>query len=189
MKLLAETEIKTEHNGIRVNDAISYIKNLAANRLTVGIHRDAGADVVKKANHTEFGGSWVGTDGNFGKKPFGKSGIVPPRPAIRMNLYPDMKKDLHLRYENEVDIEKRSKLTAAASSANHVLDNVGKRGVELQRDKMANGGYFRYGKGLELDPEHNGNKTIKYKGFDDPWIQTGETISKVSYKVTRGANG
>ena len=78
-----------------------------------------------------------------------------------------------------------SKLRNPIDSSNEVLKTVGEECVVMQRNKMANGGYDTKTNDTGLNPENNGQRTVDYKGFDDVWVQTGETISAVDYKVTK----
>ena len=178
MAYTVTTKLERKGNGIKVEDAITFFRNLEKNKVSSGIHSDAGAEIVKRAVRTEFGGHWF-------EPPFGDSGTVPPRPAIRMTLYPEMKKEITFTYSKNIDIEKRGKLRSPNTNSLDVQKAVGEKCQFLQQEKMIEGGYYVYGTGKKYDPEHNGQKTIAWKGFDDPWISTGETLSKVDYKVTK----
>lgn len=178
MTYTVTTKLERKGNGIKIEDAITFFRDLDKNKISSGVHSDAGAEFVKRAVHTEFGGYW-------NEEPFGASGTVPPRPAIRMYLYPEMKEEVTSTYSKSINNEKRGKLRNPNSNSLNVQKEVGEKCKTLQKDKMTNGGYYVYGTGNKFDPEHNGQKTIAWKGFDDPWIGTGETVSKVDYKVTK----
>lgn len=172
------TTIKLERkgNGIKIEDAIAFFRSLEKNKISSGVHKDAGIEYVKRAAHTEFGTPVFGDWG---------WGIVPPRPAIRMSLYPEMKEEITKTYSKNINLEKKSKLMSPNNSALQVQEEIGSKAQFLQQNKMIEGGYSWEGNTTGYDPEHNGIRTIMYKGFDDPWISTGETLSKVDYKVTK----
>lgn len=181
MTYTVRTKLERKGNGIKVENAITFFRNLENHKISSGIHSDAGAEIVKRAVHTEFGESmfyqW--------ETPFGTVRHVPPRPAIRMTLYPEMKKEITSTYFESINNEKHKNIKNPNNNALKVLDEVGMMAQYLQQDKMIRGGYSWEGNISGNDPEHNGERTIAYKGFDDPWRQTGETISAVSYKVTK----
>lgn len=181
MAYTVTTKLERKGNGIKVEDAITFFRSLEKNKVSSGIHSDAGAEIVKRAVHTEFG------EAKFPQweTPFGTVRHVPPRPAIRMTLYPEMKKEVTSTYSKSINNEKRGKLKNPNNNALEVLDEVGMKAQYLQQNKMIEGGYSWEGNISGNDPEHNGIRTIAYKGFDDPWISTGETLSKVDYKVTK----
>ena len=195
MAYTIQTKLERKGNGIKVEDAIAFFRSLEKNKISSGIHKDEGQDVVLKASHTEFGtgrvmsmypDGWYGGDiPPFTDKPYGYVKRVPPRPAIRMYLYQDMRDKITNEYQFAMDVEKHSKLKQPNVNAQNVLKHVGSECVVMQRDKMARGGYDQSTNDTGLDPENNGLRTINYKGFNDPWVQTGETISAVNYKVTK----
>ena len=172
------TSFEKKGNGIKVENAITFFRNLSEYKISSGVHKDAGSEYVKRAWHTEFGGHWY-------EPPFGDSGIVPPRPAIRMYLYPEMRDEITSTYSNSIDKEKRSKLRTPNSNSFEAQKSVGEKCQYLQQIKMMEGGYDTSTNKTKFDPEYNGQKTIDWKGFDDPWIGTGETLGKVEYKVTK----
>ena len=177
-----DVNIERKKNGIKIENLKKYFQSLENRVLTVGVHSDKGQDIVTRAKHTEFGTTkypkgW--------ETPFGHVQVVPPRPAIRMYLYEDMKDEISNEYQIAINRQKRTKLTTPDVSADKTLSNLGQECVYMQRDKMARGGYDQSTNKTGLDPEHNGDRTIAYKGFDDPWMQIGETISAVDYKVER----
>lgn len=189
------TKLERKGNGIKIEDAITFFRDLSKNKISSGIHSDKGHNVVLKAAHTEFGTSkvvpmfpngWNGKDiPNGFEKPYGYVKKVPPRPAIRMYLYQDMRDNITEEFGVAMNREKKSKLRNPIDSSNEVLKTVGEECVVMQRNKMANGGYDTKTNDTGLNPENNGQRTVDYKGFDDVWVQTGETISAVDYKVTK----
>lgn len=172
------TSFEKKGNGIKVENAIAFFRNLSEYKISSGIHKDAGLEYVKRAVHTEFGGHWF-------ELPFGDSGIVPPRPAIRMYLYPEMREEITTTYSKGIDSEKKGKLRVPSTNSLEVQKEVGEKCQYLQQEKMIEGGYDTSTNRTKFDPEYNGQKTIAWKGFDDPWISTGETLGKVEYKVTK----
>lgn len=175
------TKLERKGNGIKPNDAIAFFRNLEKTKVSSGIHKEEGQEYVKRAAHTEFGspvfGSW--------ETPFGTVHQVPPRPAIRMFLYPEMKEEITNTYSKNINSEKKSKLRMPSNNALEVQEQVGMMCQYLQQEKMIKGGYSWEGNNTGNDPEHNGIRTIIWKGFDDPWISTGETLGHVNYKVTK----
>ena len=181
MTYTVQTKLERKGNGIKVENAIAFFRNLEKNKISSGIHKEEGREYIKRASHTEFGspvfGAW--------ETPFGKVNHVPPRPAIRMYLYPEMMKEVSNTYSKNINSEKKTKLRTPSNNALEVQEEVGLKCKTLQQEKMRKGGYSWEGNTTGNDPEHNGIRTIAYKGFDDPWIQTGETVTKVNYKVTK----
>lgn len=174
-------KLERKGNGIKVDDAITFFRSLEKNKISSGIHKEEGQEYIKRAAHTEFGspvfGSW--------ETPFGTVSQVPPRPAIRMGLYPEMRKDITDTYYKNINTQKKSKLRNPNSNALDVQEQVGMKAQYLQQQKMIVGGYSWEGNTTGNDPEHNGIRTVVWKGFDDPWISTGETLEHVNYKVTK----
>ena len=197
MAYTVTTKLERKGNGIKVEDAITFFRSLEKNKVSSGIHSDVGKHIVQKAAHTEFGSAqiipvfpdgWVGKDIPQGfDKPYGSVGTkrVPPRPAIRMFLYQDMRQGITDEYALELNRQKHAKLKNPKINATQTLEKVGQECVYMQRDKMARGGFDQSTNDTGLNPEVNGDRTVAYKGFDDPWVQTGETISAVDYKVTK----
>ena len=175
------TKLEKRDNGIKLENAISFFEELQKNKITVGVHKDKGAKVVKKAAHTEFG-TTVFEGWNT---PFGKLYVVPPRPVIRMYLYPEMKEEISETYKKSVDAEMGSKAKNPRQNTEEVQKNVGETCVKLQQEKIAYGGFDQSTNSTGVDPEHNGIRTIEYKGFDHPWYQTGETMEAIDYKIEK----
>ena len=190
--LSVDIDIRKEHNGIKIEDFKKYFQSLSDNKISVGVHKDKGRLAVLKAQHTEFGtmppnDTKVGKDIPTGfKHPFGHSGVlVPPRPVIRMYLYQDIKEQISNEYQLALNSAKRTKLKNPSNNAIDTQKRLGQECVYMQRDKLNNGGYDTSTNMTGLDPEHNGLKTIKYKGFDNPWVQTGATNAAIDYKVEK----
>jgi len=182
MTYVFRTSLERKNNGIKPENAISFFEELEKNKISAGIHGDKGGKVIKKAAHTEFG-TTVFAEG-WGT-PFGKVYVVPPRPVVRMYLYKDMKDKISETYEKSVNDEMRSKLKNPRQNANDVQSKIGEVCVELQHEKIAYGGFDNSTNSTGVDPEHNGERTILYKGFDHPWYQTGETMEAIDYKVEK----
>ena len=177
-----KTSLQRKNNGIKPENAMVFFEELQKNKISVGIHKDKGALAVKKAAHTEFG-TTVFKDG--WKTPFGKVYVVPPRPVVRMYLYKDMKDAISETYEKKVNNEMKSKLKNPKQNADDVQEEIGEVCVILQQSKITKGGFDNFTNNTGLDPEHNGIRTINYKGFDHPWYQTGETLEAIDYKVEK----
>lgn len=176
MAYTIQTKLERKGNGIKVENAIAFFRSLEKNKISSGIHKDEGQEFVKRAAHTEFGTPRFGDWG---------WGIVPPRPAIRMFLYPEMMDEVSKTFYEYINSEKKTKLISPSSSAQEVDEQVGYMCQYLQQTKMMDGGYSLEGNTTGLDPEHNGLPTIEFKGFDDPWISTSQTLAHVNFKVTK----
>lgn len=191
-----ETSIKREKNGIKQANLEKYLRSLAKNVITVGVHRDKGQELVKRAMHTEFGtgekpalftdGWYEGKGTSLNSEPYGDSGQkVPPRPVIRMSLYPEMEREISAEYQIAMNHEKKSGLVTPDKNAVHTQKRVGEMCRDMQREKATGGGFDQSTNTTGKNPEHNGEKTVEYKGFDHPWVSTGETISAIDYKVEK----
>ena len=177
-------------DGLKLENLISYYKSLSDNVVTVGVHKDKGRELVKRAAHTEFGTTLF--EEGWGT-PFGHVYVVPPRPAIRMYLYPEMIDTIKTTYIDSIDTSKKLGVKNPVQDAKEAQEVVGEVSKTMQKEKMLKGGYDQSTNDTGLDPEHNGAeiapgiyaKTIAYKGFDDPWIQTGETLNAVDFKIEK----
>lgn len=179
-----DVKIERKKNGIKIENLERYLKSLAQSKLSIGVHKEAGADLVKRAKHTEFGTQppnaivWY-------EEGYGSSGIVPPRPIIRMYLYPEMLNGISKAYKQGIKMAKSVKMKDADRIAENTLNLVGQVGVSLQKEQVFLRNYDTSTNKSPFDPNYNGDKTIKYKGFDLPWIGTGQTVEAINYKVTR----
>lgn len=176
------TKLERKDNGIKFENAISFFKELEKNKITAGIHKDKGALTLKKAVHTEFGTTMFPEGW---KTPFGKVYVVPPRPVTRMYLYPEMKEEISETYKNSVDEEMATKIKNPKQNVRRVQESIGEVCVKLQQEKIAYGGFSQSVNDTRVDPEHNGERTIQYKGFDHPWYQTGKTMDAIDYKIEK----
>lgn len=179
-------KVKTErkNNGIKAENLEKYLNSLANNVLSVGVHKEAGAELVKRAKHTEFGTLYP-NNGQWYDKDYGWSGIVPPRPIIRMYLYPEILREIDIEYQLAINNEKHKGLKAPVNNAEDTQKRLGELCVVMQRNKASERGYDESTNTTGYDPNHNGIKTIKYKGFDMTWFQTGQTVSAIDYKIKR----
>ena len=179
MAISIKTSLKRKSNGIKSENAIAYFQSLNDNKVSSGFHKDVGAEILKRAIHTEFGGSWY-------EEPFGASGKVPPRPIVRMYLYPEMREGITKTYSQNINSEKNKKLTMPSSNARGTLEEVGKECSYLQKEKVFLRGFDESTNKTPYDPNYNGEKTINWKGFDQPWIgRSGQTVDAIDYKVEK----
>lgn len=176
----ADINITKSGKGIKAKDLERYLQSLAKNVVTVGVHKDKGSELVKRAAHTEFGTTHFTEGWNT---PVGAVKKVPPRPVIRMYLYPEMKKEIGIQYQIAMNYEKKSQLVNPDNSAFETQKSLGQECVYMQREKIASGGFDQSTNDTGLDPEHNGSRFVEYKGFDFPWIGSSETMSAIDYKV------
>lgn len=205
--LSAEVIIKTKKNGIKIDDIIKYYQSLSDNVVTVGVHTDAGQDNVKKMLWNEFGTNHkLERDSvaipNVGLKPVTKNTSqfieddlsnfveegadisIPARPVVRMYLYPRILQAISFNYANNIDIEINTKLHNPIRSAERVQNKLGEACVNLQRQKMSSGNFAPIdNKGK--DQNNNSPLTQKIKGYNHPYFETGELVSKINYKVRK----
>ena len=193
--LSIDVDIQKNNNGINIEDLKSYLKSLTSNNLFVGVHADAGQENVKKMLWNEFGTNhYAKHDYNFEshgiKDNFIHEGTdirIPARPVVRMYLYSEMKNEICIEYQLALNSEKTTKLKKPTSSAMVTLNRLGQECVFMQRNKMANGSFSQIDtKGK--DTESNRGLTIKLKGFNHPYFDTGELISKIDYKIRKKGN-
>lgn len=170
--------LETKGNGININNAIAYFKGLENHKVSSGFHKDVGAEILKRAVHTEFGGSWY-------EEPYGASGTVPPRPVVRMYLYPEVVRAVGETYKDNIDNEKDTRLKIPNNNVVNTLENLGEVCSDLQKQRISIRDYDESTNDTPFDPNYNGEKTIKWKGFDHPWIQTGQTLDAIDYKVEK----
>lgn len=201
MAIKIKTSLERKGNGIKSDDAIAFFRNLENNKISVGVHSDAGQDNVKKMLWNEFGTNHILkydsvaiqgeglkplNNDNFSKGEHVLAGAdisIPARPVVRMYLYPRMLDRIEFHYQNDIDLEKRTKLRHPLQSANKVQEQLGEKCVVLQREKMSTRNFAPVDtKGKDIN--NNSPLTQKIKGFNQPYIQTGELISKIDYKVT-----
>ena len=201
--LSVDVDIETNHNGIKIEDLKKYFQSLSNNIVSVGVHKDAGKDNVKKMLWNEFGTNHrlkyhsIALEG-VGLKPLSKNVItgmgelvkagadisIPARPVVRMYLYPRMLERIEFHYQNDIDLEKKSLLKNPERSANKVQEQLGEKCVVLQREKMSTRNFAPVDtKGKDIN--NNSRLTQKIKGYNQPYIETGELISKIDYKVRK----
>ena len=99
----------------------------------------------------------------------------------------DLTKDIELHKEVEISFaEKNKKLTMPSSNARETLEEVGKECSYLQKEKVFLRGFDESTNKTPYDPNYNGEKTINWKGFDQPWIgRSGQTVNAIDYKVEK----
>lgn len=199
-----DIEFKRLNNGIKIENLKEYLQSLNDKILTVGVHADAGKENIKKMLWNEFGTNHrlkydsvvipgVGLK-PLSRKTLSKAGYdnqiidadadisIPARPVVRMYLYQDIKNEIGIEYQLAMNREKQTRLISPKISAEKTLNDLGQECVYMQRDKMANGNFSQIdNKGKNT--ESNSPLTVKVKGFDQPYFDTGELIGKISYKV------
>ena len=179
MAITLRTKLERKNNGIKVENAISFFKNLEKSKVSSGFHKDVGKEILKRATNTEFGGVIYFA-------PHQHDVLAPPRPIVRMYLYPEMKKDINKTYVDSIDYETNKKLRNPQTNAIEVLEKVGEMCKDLQKAKVFIKGFDTSTNTTGYDPNYNGAEIVEYKGFDQPWIgKTGETFEAIDYKVTK----
>lgn len=124
-------------------------KKIASGYLTYGVHRDKG--VQKRGNTNEAS---IASFLEFG------TGNIPPRPAIRTFLI-STKARQHLKAK-EVQAMAKS---IRKKSADGFWESVGQFVQEYVKQRILSG----------LSPS-NAESTIAKKGFDLPWVDTGQLV-------------
>ena len=153
-------------------------------KTTVGVHADKGEYNVKKAVWNEFGTKHISKGYSFvrgGKEYHIKRGTdigIPARPFIRLYLYPkdvlQILRDFAKNLETMLRLHKRF-VKSTLKTATSIVDNIGKTGAELQREKIKNGNTFK----------SNAQLTQDIKGFDHPLYDTGELLASIDSKIER----
>jgi hypothetical protein len=139
-----------------------YLKamdTLGQKAVKIGLLASAGSENIRKGIINEFGAVII-------FKPDGKPMIVPERSFIR-STFEDEKQNVTKRFEqivegiNKGDFAIHRKLKAIG------IEHEGKVKKKI----------------TDIKTPPNSQRTVKYKGFDNPLIHTGEMRSKVSSAV------
>lgn len=166
------------------------VENLGKVKATVGVHSDKGEMNVKKALWNEFGTKHISRGVSF-LKHYPKYGIseeyyirkgtdisIPARPFLRLYLYPKDVLEIEKEFVKNLDVMLRFHKRLGQSplkSATSIMDNVGRVGAELQKNKIKNGNTFK----------PNAPLTQMIKGFDHPLYDTGELLASIDSKIER----
>ena len=119
--------------------------------------------------------------------PAGTDISIPARPVVRMYLYPRMMKSINWNYANSIDVEKNTKLRNPVQNAEKTQKKVGEVCAVLQRQKMSTRNFAPVDtKGKDIN--NNSRLTQKIKGYNQPYFETGELITKVNYKIKKRGN-
>ena len=153
-------------------------------KATVGVHSDKGEMNVKKALWNEFGTKHISRGYKFIKNGVeykikrGTDIGIPARPFIRLYLYPQdiykIEKELAKNLDTILRFHKRLSKNPLKSATN-IVDNLGKVGAEIQREKIKNLNSFK----------SNALLTQEIKGFDHPLYDTGELLASIDSKIER----
>lgn len=179
------------NNGIKAENLEKYFQSLTNNKISVGVHKDKGQDSINKMKWNEFGTNHIAKkdyrffkNGKWWTIKRGSDIRIPARPVVRMYLYRSTLDNINMSYQNDIDIEKKSKLRNPIQSAEKVQSQLGEQCVVLQRQKMSMGGFAQIDtKGKNT--ESNTPLTSQIKGFNQPYFETGDLIGKIDYKVER----
>lgn len=171
-------KLEFKKRDVRLKDVPKFYGALIDNKLSVGFHKEVGVNILTKAMNTEFGGTIYFA-------PHQHYVTAPPRPIVRMYLYPRMTDKIHKSYSEYINDEILGGLKAPKTNAKDVLKNIGKECVYLQKSQIWMRDYdTSVNPYPHLDPNINGAEIVEYKGFDFPWIgKTGKTIEAINYKV------
>lgn len=162
----------------------SLVDNLGKVKASVGVHSDKGEHNVKKALWNEFGTKHISKGVSFFKDGVelrirkGTDISIPARPFLRLYLYPKDILEIEKEFVKNLDVMLRFHKRLAESplkSATSIMDNVGRVGAELQKEKIKNGNSFK----------PNAPFTQLIKGFDHPLYDTGELLASIDSKIER----
>lgn len=169
--------LKLKERDVRLKDIPKYYESLCEKKISVGFHKDVGIRILTKAINTEFGGIIY-------FKPHKHYVLAPPRPIVRMYLYPRMKQEIAKAFLNSIDEEMNKGIRPIKTSAKNSLKKVGERCVDLQQEQIFLRDYDVSTNDTPFDPNFNGEEIVEYKGFDHPWIgKTGKTFNAINYKI------
>ena len=174
--------------GIKIKNIGDYYQGLVDNKVTVGVHKGAGKNVVQKAIWNEFGTTPLTIIKPLRRrKPDGtylifKAGTVlhiPARPFVRLYLYADKKKKITNSF-SEIIRQQTKKLANAKGKAlaKEAYNDIGfKARAEMKDIILSNS---------RLKP--NSPATVEIKGFDYPLVNSGQLVQSIDYRVKkRGA--
>jgi len=99
---------------------------------------------------------------------------IPPRPAFKSTIS-TIKNTKLFDYEMQKDI---SNFMYGKVTANYLLNETGKFATSLHKDTMTS--WISSGSQYK----HNSPITIEIKGFDMPFVDTGELVQNVKYQIT-----
>ena len=173
------------------DSVLDYFEELNKMQAKVGVHSDAGEENVKKAIWNEFGTKHtlkynsVAIMGE-GLKPINsqnrESGLfvgkgsdisIPPRPFVRLFLYPDLVDKLVKDTVDYIDVV-LTKSKIKKDDARKTYERVGATGLDLMRSKMEYRRFNQSENRTNKDQEHNSPITQYIKGKDTPLFDTGE---------------
>ena len=185
------------------DSVLDYFEELNKMQAKVGVHSDAGEENVKKAIWNEFGTKHtlkynsVAIMGE-GLKPINSqnrgSGLfvgkgsdisIPPRPFVRLFLYPDLVDKLVKDTVDYIDVV-LTKSKIKKDDARKTYERVGATGLDLMRSKMEYRRFNQSENRTNKDQEHNSPITQYIKGKDTPLFDTGELYDAMVYKVGKG---
>lgn len=170
-------KLEFKQRDIRLKDVPKYYQTLTENKVSVGFHKDVGIRILTKAVNTEFGGLIYFS-------PHKHYVTAPPRPIVRMYLYPEMKEKITQEFQKAINDEMGRGIKTPKTNAKNSLKHVGEECVYMQKEKVFIRGFDNSTNDTPFDPDYNGEEIVDYKGFDQPWIgKTGKTIEAINYKV------
>ena len=186
---------------------LNYFEDLNSLQAKVGVHASAGEENVKKAIWNEYGTNRAKDNTKLkynsvaimgeGLKPINsqnrESGLfvgkgsdisIPPRPFVRLFLYPDLVDKLAKDTMDYINVV-LSKKKIRSNDARETYKRMGITGVDLMRSKMEYKNFDKSSNHTHKDQEHNSPITQYIKGKDTPLFDTGELYDAVDYKVRK----
>jgi len=157
------SKIEFKKRDVRLKDVPKFLQGLIENKVTVGIHQTQDKRPRGKSN------VYIGYINEFGL------GNFPPRPFVRLYLYPEKTYRVMNEYRNRYNEQIRQGLKTPIMSAKNVLKDVGEIAQKEMRDIILSNTMLI----------SNAPKTIELKGFDYPLVETGRLVNAIKYKVEK----
>lgn len=173
--------IKLRPRDLRLKDVVRFYGAIASNKVTVGVHGTQGVSNVKKAVANEFGGIFTITktrkvrmaNGRYATLKAGTQFRIPPRPFVRLYLYPNKVKRIQGEYIARISEEIRHGFKTPVAKARSVLKDVAFVAQKQMQETIQGN--------TTLEP--NAPFTIARKGFDYPLVEKGNLLNSIKGKV------
>lgn len=175
--------LKTKKRDINLTNLAKFYKGLMENKLSVGLHKEQGSHNVEKGFWNEFGATPFVlakpmrkklADGTYTRLEKGTILHIPPRPFIRLYLYPEKQQRVFKEYKTSYEMCLKEGIKRPNSSVKKVLDNVGFVAVNEIHNLI-----------LSKTLLSNAPLTIAIKGFDFPLFKTGSMVNAIKHKVRK----
>lgn len=188
-------KIEFKKRDIALKNVPKFYQTLAENKMSIGVHKREGlsvgttdkpnrANILERAYFNEFGTrQYVSktfrkksqTDGKMVVFQKGDLIVVPPRPFVRLYLYPNRLEKVMVAYVNFIDNSFLHGLKSPVVDARETLKYVARIAEEEMQSII--------GEKVELQP--NSAFTVYLKGFDYPLVETGRLLYAIKGKVEK----